>query len=82
MESPSVNPPKWASLPDRPRAWKLVLGDGKSWSLNEKCCYVLGRNSCSDIPLNSKNVSRSHACIANTADGRLYVTDLGSVHGE
>lgn len=77
------NPPDWAATPRRSRCVFLAEEscEGKRWCIDEKSCYVVGRSPACDIPVECKNVSRSHACIAHGVDGRVFVLDLGSVHG-
>lgn len=81
--SMQFNPPDWAATPRRSRCAFVTQDscESKRWSIDGKSCYVLGRSPACDIPLECKNVSRTHACIAHGGDGRVFVMDLGSVHG-
>jgi predicted component of type VI protein secretion system len=43
--------------------------------------YIIGRSAQSDICLNDSSVSRFHAEITISTDGRFYLTDCNSSHG-
>ena len=51
--------------------------------VDQQAAYVIGRNKkeC-DIVCDHKSCSRKHACIAHHPEGKVYLVDLGSAHGE
>lgn len=44
-------------------------------------CYLIGRGRDNDIRLTDRTVSRRHAELVVTADGRYFLTDCGSTGG-
>lgn len=44
-------------------------------------CYLIGRGKDNDIRLTDRTVSRRHAELVVTADGRYFLTDCGSTGG-
>ena len=44
-------------------------------------CYLIGRGKDNDIRLTDRTVSRRHAELVVTADGRFFLTDCGSTGG-
>jgi hypothetical protein len=57
----------------------LLLPSGMSLSLRDG--MRIGRDAACEVRLDSSPVSREHAAITGTADGRWYVEDLGSRNG-
>ncbi|MHA1538558.1 MAG: FHA domain-containing protein [Alphaproteobacteria bacterium] len=54
--------------------------DGKAWNPAMKA-WSIGRNQDCDIVLADTSVSRVHAELVETDDGRYYLTDCGSKFG-
>jgi predicted component of type VI protein secretion system len=57
----------------------LLLPSGASMPLTDG--MRIGRDAGCEVHLDASPVSREHACITRTADGRWYVEDLGSRNG-
>jgi predicted component of type VI protein secretion system len=57
----------------------LLLPSGLSMPLIDR--MRIGRDAGCEVHLDESPVSREHACITRTADGRWYVEDLGSRNG-
>lgn len=80
----SQHAPSYACPPQRQLVLRVAVeGEAeRRIPLHEKPCYVLGRNpALCDVPLEIRNASRAHACLAHDEEGNLHLVDLNSVHG-
>lgn len=59
----------------------VVIVNGKQTVLDlDKPMVMIGRRGC-DVELNDPLISRRHAVLVQTEDGRLRIKDLGSMNG-
>ena len=80
--------PAWATHPafrDRLYVERIPSAGASAaerWAVDGKAAYLVGRQAeAVDIPCQHKSASRVHACLAHRGE-RLFLVDLGSVHGE
>jgi diguanylate cyclase (GGDEF)-like protein len=74
---------KMEKVDEAPPSLVLLMGPinqiGKQWQIGEKA-LIIGRSIESDICIDDRSVSRSHAQVV-LEDGKVYVEDIGSSNG-
>ncbi|KAJ6243840.1 nuclear inhibitor of protein phosphatase-1 [Anaeramoeba flamelloides] len=80
---PYYSVPEWSGFPKN--NWFLeVIKAGKvveKIMLNGSEFYTIGRSEDADITMLNESISRRHAIIQHSKQGKIYLYDLGSTHG-
>jgi diguanylate cyclase (GGDEF)-like protein len=78
--------PGWAEKGQKKQACLIVISARSSAAIGrmiqlDRPDIVIGRSAEADIQLEDEGISRKHAMLSRTADGRYRISDLGSTNG-
>ena len=84
VESSSEHLPSYCAPPQQ-KLVLLIAVEGEAERrvpISDKPCYLVGRNpTLCDIPVEIREASRVHCCLAHDGEGNLHLVDLNSGHG-